>query len=66
MAKVQCTIEDAYIANEYGTEVESVEATCQRCGHVAKCFGRSDGSRKRCLALMRAECPKGENNYYCQ
>jgi hypothetical protein len=64
MAKVQCKIEEIYIPNDYGTEIESVEATCDKCGHVTRCFGRSDRSRKRCLVLMNEECPECEDNYY--
>jgi hypothetical protein len=64
MAKVQCDIEESYIANDYGKEVESVIATCGKCGHITECFGRSDASRRRCLFLMGEECPNGESNFY--
>jgi len=39
-------------------------ATCTRCGHQTESYGNSDASVKRCLVLMREECPKGENNFY--
>jgi hypothetical protein len=66
MAKVHCEIEEIYIPNDYGQEIESVEATCGRCGHTTQCYGRYDRSRKRCLILMQEECPSGEDNYYVE
>jgi hypothetical protein len=47
-------------------EVDIVTATCSRCGHETESYGTSDASRKRCLALLRAECPEGANNFYVE
>jgi hypothetical protein len=66
MAKVHCEIEEIYIPNDYGKEIESVEATCSKCGHTTQCYGRYDRSRKRCLILMHDECPNGEDNFYVE
>jgi hypothetical protein len=62
--KVEVEIEQAELENEHGYEVEGVVATCSRCGHTTESFGTSDASRRRCLALMREECPQGECNFY--
>ena len=62
--KVQCKIEEDYIENDNGYSVESVKATCQRCGHIVECRGRTDRSRKWCLFQMWQECSKGESNFY--
>lgn len=39
-------------------------AECMRCAHVTESFGTGEGSAKRCLALMREECPEDEENFY--
>jgi hypothetical protein len=63
--KVYCRIEDDEVEHEdSGRVVPGVVATCLRCGHVTKAYGTGEGSRKRCLCLMRDECPNAENNYY--
>lgn len=43
-----------------------VTATCTEtgCGHVTESKGESERSVKRCLALMREQCPMGQENYY--
>jgi hypothetical protein len=46
------------------TPVESVCGTCRRCGHETESYGTSDASVRRCVALLREECPNGEHNYY--
>lgn len=64
---VHCKVESDYVEHEdSGREVEGTVATCERCGHVTKAYGSSNGSRKRCLVLMREQCPKGESNYYME
>jgi hypothetical protein len=44
--------------------IESVRLTCNRCNHSVECFGTSEKSIKRCAALLREDCPHGENNFY--
>ena len=34
--------------------------------HSTESYGTGDKSVKRCLALMRDECPMGENNFYVE
>ena len=64
--RVECLIEELVLENENGTEIDSVCATCDRCDHVTESFGTSDASVKRCLVLMREECPNGEDNFYVE
>jgi nitrite reductase/ring-hydroxylating ferredoxin subunit len=62
--KVKCTVSEVTLTNSSGIEVDSVEATCEHCGHVTRSYGTGEASRKRCLVLMREECPLHEENYY--
>ena len=62
--RVECEIEETTIENESGIEVDGVRATCSRCGNETESFGTSSASVRRCLVLMREECPLGENNFY--
>ena len=66
MAKIKCSIEETYLENENGYEVDGVIATCSRCGHTTESFGTSESSINRCLALLNEECPKGEDNFYVE
>ena len=34
------------------------------CQHTTESFGTGEKSVKRCLVLMRQECPEGEENFY--
>ena len=62
--RVTCDVEETTLTNDEGYDVESVEATCRRCRHVTESFGTDDPSIKRCLALTREECPRGQWNFY--
>ena len=62
--RVECEIEEVILENDEGRDVEGVQATCSKCDHQTESFGRSDKSVKRCLVLMREECPQGEDNFY--
>lgn len=64
MAKIKCEIVYDSEINDYGTDSPCVRAICSKCGHETMSFGDSDSSVLRCLALMREECPEGENNFY--
>ena len=64
--KVVCDVEEVTLANDEGLDVEGVEATCRKCGHVTESFGTDEPSIRRCLALMREECPRGQWNFYVQ
>lgn len=60
------TIRDGdYLRNDGSrVQVNSTVVECSRCLHETFAFGTSDASVRRCLALMREECPEGENNFY--
>lgn len=62
--RVECTFEETELENDEGREVPGVIAECGRCGHTVESFGTGEASRKRCLALMREQCPEGETNFY--
>ena len=62
--KVECEISSIELENDSGISIPSVCATCSRCGHETESFGESSASVRRCLVLMREECPEGENNFY--
>ena len=47
-------------------DIDSVVAYCTRCDHETESYGQHDGSVKRCLVLMREECPLGERNFYVE
>lgn len=64
MDQIKCTVSEVTLENDGGIEVDSVQATCTKCDHTTQSFGTGEGSRKRCLVLMREECPQGEENFY--
>lgn len=66
MAEVPCVIEEVEVENESGRMVPGVMATCTECDHSVESFGTQGASIRRCLAVMREECPKGENNFYVE
>jgi hypothetical protein len=61
--KVQCHVEELELEGDRGM-VPSVELTCSRCDHKTESYGTSGASIRRCLAMMREECPYKEENYY--
>jgi hypothetical protein len=60
---VRCTVNEIELEGDYGM-VDSVEVVCSRCGHFTESFGTGQASIRRCLALLREECPKKERNFY--
>jgi hypothetical protein len=61
--RVDVCIEEVTLEGDYG-DIPGVRAICERCGHTTESFGQHDGSRTRCLVLLREECPNDENNFY--
>ncbi len=61
--RVLCEVDTVDLEGDHG-DVEGVQVTCSRCDHCTESFGTSDASIRRCLALLREECPNEENNYY--
>lgn len=66
MARVKCDVYHETQENDYGTESPCVRAECSKCGHETMCWGDSDSSVRRCLALMNEECPRVEDNFYVE
>ena len=64
--KIEVDIEESETDNDNGKSVPCVIATCSRCGHEVMSFGTGDASRRRCLAVMREECPNDECNFYVE
>lgn len=61
--RVECTIEQVELDGDFGT-TPGVRATCGRCDHETESFGTGAASVRRCLVLMREECPQCEENFY--
>lgn len=61
--KVYCDVEETTVEGDYG-DVDGIVAICSRCRHQTESYGTSDASVRRCLVLMREECPRGERNFY--
>lgn len=62
--KVECEVEEIEQVNESGRTQASVKVTCSECGHCTTSFGTGEKSVRRCLVLLKEECPRGETNYY--
>ena len=60
---VPCEVHETELEGDYGM-VDGVEVVCSRCGHFTESFGTGPASIRRCLALLREECPKKERNFY--
>ena len=63
--RVEAIITEEELEGDYST-IEGVVAICTRCDHQTESFGTSDASIKRCLVLLREECPQGEQNFYVE
>jgi hypothetical protein len=64
--RVVCDVSEVVLTNDSGWDVDSVEATCRRCWHTTESYGTDEPSIRRCLALMREQCPKRQWNFYVQ
>ena len=62
--RVTATIEEVALEGDYSDESPGVVARCSRCGHEVESYGTGEGSVKRCLVLLREECPEDEANFY--
>lgn len=66
MARVRCTILEVDLPNERGGTQPGVRAECMHCSHTTESFGTGEKSIKRCLILMREQCPEDEANFYVE
>lgn len=62
--KVRTSVQGGMTENEEGIPVDTVSVHCSRCHHYTESFGTSEASIKRCLVMLREECPYGEQNWY--
>ncbi len=62
--KVRCAVESVGLDNDEGHDVDGVLVTCSRCAHSEESYGTSEASVRRCLVLLRENCPRGERNFY--
>jgi hypothetical protein len=63
-AAVPCDVDYVDLDNDDGRSIPSVCVTCSVCGHSTESYGTSSASVRRCLALLRDECPRDEQNVY--
>lgn len=61
--RVSCEVDYVDLDGDY-TEIPSVRVTCSRCGHEVESYGQHERSVRRCLVLLRQQCPRGEKNFY--
>ena len=64
MAIIKATIEEVWLDGDISDDMPGVEATCTNCGHTTESYGQEGPSIRRCLVLLREECPLGANNFY--
>ena len=62
--QVKCDVSETTLTDDNDRDVDGVVATCSRCDHSTSSFGTGDNSKKRCLVLLREECPRNEKNFY--
>jgi hypothetical protein len=61
--QITCEIEEIELDGDFGS-IPSVQATCSRCDHTTESYGTGGASIRRCLVVMREECPRGQENFY--
>lgn len=60
---VECEIHRLMLPNG-DRDTAGIRAICTRCDHETESFGTRGASVRRCLLLMRQECPRSEENFY--
>jgi len=66
MPKVEVEFKIVSLVNENGRQQPGVRAECVRCNHTVESFGTGDPSKRRCMALLKEECPQNEENFYVE
>ena len=64
--RVYCTISEVELEGEHGNMIPGVTAHCSRCDHETESYGTGVNSVRRCLVLLREECPNDETNFYIE
>jgi hypothetical protein len=63
MSRVTCVITEVDLEGDH-RPVPGIMAECTKCEHTTESFGTDGASIRRCLVLMREECPLDEANWY--
>ena len=63
MSRVECEVNYEDLEGAHG-DVEGVRVICGRCGHEVTSFGTTGRSVRRCMAMLKSQCPWNEDNYY--
>lgn len=61
--KIECDVTPTSVEFQ-GRDVLGVRVTCSACDHWEEAGGRSARSVRKCLAMLRENCPEGEKNFY--
>ena len=64
MKKVACTVAQTIYRKHKAGRYDKTVVRCSECGHAQESSGSGDGSVRRCLALLKQSCPRGERNFY--
>lgn len=62
--KVQATVDRILMPTDDAGLQVGVRVTCESCGHQVECRGSGPRSVRKALAMLREECPLGEENWY--
>lgn len=61
--KVEVDVNEWVFDTETGPRT-GLEVTCLRCGHSVEVYGRSSAAALAGAWKLRAECQRGEDNFY--
>ena len=64
MAEIECEVEYVDLENDRGGTTPGVRVTCGECGHSTESFGTKAVSLRRCLVMLKEECPEEKRNFY--
>lgn len=64
MARIICEVTEIELENDDGVAVPSVCVRCPQCEEEQESYGTGHASIRRCLALLRENCPEDGNNFY--
>ena len=64
MKKVECTLAQTIYRKHKAGRYDKTVVRCTECGHAQESSGSGDGSIRRCLAMLKQSCPRGERNFY--
>jgi hypothetical protein len=62
--EVTCEVEETMLEGQHGRTYPGIVVTCEQCGFEVESLGTGAGSIRRCLELMKRQCPLKESNEY--